>query len=563
MSRPVNMSATRIEMPHSTWTIARDHLLYLTIIAVYCLPYIFRRDLFFRDESRYGGVVKEIIQNDSWFTLTIGDAYYADKPPLFFSLIRLAAEFAGTTAPMVFFIVVAITAFFFVAGSDAFLRAAGFGRRVVRSANLLLLAVPWIAIHMQIVRMDLLFGGLILFSVASYLRGIERAEANFLPLLGGLLAGLAVMVKGPFGFLIPVMAVVAYLIVTRQLRHLVRADLLWSLVLLFLPVLVWLVHLYSNFGDRIFVELFGEQIVERALSGRDSTRAWWLYPLWLGATLMPWLLLAPIFFLKRIRNSVFATLPAHVRVRPSPGLRFIIPYIAAVIILLSLVAQKNIHFLLPAVPALMVLVAIVYWRLDAGAPRIVDWFYAGVAATALISPPALVWAIGFASEKDQASLANYVSASTLTQAAAALSLTAIPLAIAARLRGESRLVAGVAATAIMILAVKAIVLPDLDRVFSPRHIAEQFGRQVPEDQSILVYDVYPGSLSYHFDHRLEHIESAEEMIDRIGGSASPTYVIATNGAWRRDPDMWAGYAKIAEGRLETTDLILLSRSADD
>lgn len=550
-------------MPHGFWTVARDHFLYLAIIAVYCLPYLFERDLFFRDESRYGSVVKEIIQNDTWFTLTIGDEYYPDKPPLFFSLIRLVTELTGTTAPGVFFIVVALTAFFFLAASDAFLRAAGFGRRTIRTANLVLLAVPWNAIHMQIVRMDLLFSGLILFSIATYIRGIERGNTNFRPLLGGLLAGLAVLVKGPFGALIPLLAVLAYLAATRRLRRLVRADLLWSLAPLLLPALLWLVSLHATFGSRIFEELFAEQIIERALSGRDSNRAWWLYPLWLAGTLMPWLLFAPVFLTKRIRESVFGAMPAYDRVRPSPGLRFIVPYLVIVVLLLSLVAQKNIHFLLPVAPALMVLVAIAYWRLDAGAPRIVDWFYVALASTALIAPPALVWAISFASAKDQAGLANYVSLETLTQAAAALSLTAIPLAIAARLRGEARLVAGVVATAIIVIAVKAIILPDLDRVFSPRHIAASFDRQVPEGRPILVYDIYRGSLSYHFDHHLVYVEDVEEIRDRIGGTVEPTYVIAKTGTWRRDTNLWAGFSVIAEGRLETTDLVLLSRSAGD
>jgi 4-amino-4-deoxy-L-arabinose transferase-like glycosyltransferase len=541
------------------WAIRRDHLLYLAIIAIYCLPYLFGRDLFYRDETRYGAVVKEMIGNDAWFTLTIGNDFYPEKPPLFFSLVRLLAEIAGTTAPWVFFLAVAVTAFFFVAASDAFLRAAGFDRRTVRWTNLLILAVPWIVIHMQIVRMDLLFSGLILFSVASYVSGIERSSANFLPLLGGLLAGLAALTKGPFGVLIPVLAIVAYLVITRRLRLLVRIDVASSLVPMLLPVLAWLFSIYATFGDRIFDAIFGEQILERALSGRDAHRPWWLYPLWIGWTLMPWLLLAPALFDRRIRGAAFSGPAIAESERRLPGFRLILPYLAVCIVLLGLTAQKNIHYLLPLVPALMVLVAIAYRRLDAAVPRLIDWFYAAMAVIILIAPPLAVLAVNLLSEKSRAGLSAYIRPETLQFAAIALTLTAIPLALATRMRGERRLLAGIASVAVMVIALKAIILPDLDRAYSPRHAAATFEPLVPNGAPIVVYGFYWGALSYHFDRPLIYVESPGDLRTELAAQTHPNFAIATMGDWAGNPDLWEGFVKIGESRLEKTRFVLLKR----
>jgi 4-amino-4-deoxy-L-arabinose transferase-like glycosyltransferase len=519
-----------------------------------------QRDLFFRDETRYGAVVKDMIRNDAWFTLTIGDAFYSEKPPLFFSLVRLATEIAGTTAPSVFFAVVTATAFLFLAASDALLRTAGFDRRTVLSANLLLLSVPWIAIHMQLLRMDLLFSAFILVSLACYVRGVDVGKANFRPLLGGLLAGLAVLTKGPFGALIPLLSLAAYVAATRRLRLLVRADVLASLAMLLLPVLLWIADLHATFGDRAFEMIFGEQILERAVSGRDAHRSIWEYLAWLALTLMPWLLLLPALLVERIRKAVLAGFADGVR---PPGLRLILPMLAASLLLLGLVAQKNIHYLLPLAPALMVLPAIAYARLDAAAPRLIDWFYVGLALAALAAPPAGLWALGLAPAKVQASAANYIRPETLAHLAATLSLTAIPLAVAARLRGEARLFAGVAAVAIMLVGVKTIALADLDRAYSPRHMAAAFEAHVPEDQPILVHDIYWGSLSYHFRHPLIYTDEPGASPARSQGPGAPAYAIVMNSSWERRPDLWAGFDKIDEIRLEGRKVALLRRSGEE
>jgi len=430
----------------------------------------------------------------------------------------------------------------------------------VLSANLLLLCVPWVGLHMQLLRMDLLFNGLILLSLACYVRGVDIERPNFRPFVGGILGGMAVLTKGPFGILMPLLSLAAYLAATRRLRLILRADILGSLVLGLLPAVAWLVHLHATFGSRVFKVIFSQQILERALWGRDAHRSFWEYPPWLAWTLMPWLLLLPALFAPRIRTIVrrsFADSP-H-----APGLRLILPMLAATMVILGLVAQKNIHYLLPLVPGLMVLIAIAYARLDAEVPGLIDWFYIGLALAVLAGPPLGLWALGFAPAKSQAALANYVRPETLTQLAAALSLTAIPLAIAARLRGEARLFAGVVSVAMMLIAVKTIALADLDRAYSPRHLSEAFERHVPEGQPILVHDVYWASISYHFHRPLIYETEPEAVPGARRGPEAPAYVIVMNTTFESAPERWAGYEKIDEAWLEARRVALLRRSGEE
>ena len=360
--------------PRKSASAAWDYALYLAIVAVYTLPYLWSRDLLYRDETRYGAVVREMIRNDAWLTLTLNDRPYLEKPPLFFTLIRAVAEIAGSTEPWVFLAVVAASAFFFVAASHLFLRSIGADRSTARLANLFLLAMAWLPPFMNYLRMDLLFAGFILLSLAAYARGIERAEANLWPLAGGLMAAIAILVKGPFGGLMPLLTVIAYAVASGQGRRLLRIDLLASLAVAVLPVAAWFGLLYARFGREVIARIFGEQLVERAVAGRDAQRGWWLYLVWAPLSFMPWLLLLPALRLPQIRAALFGPRPIDWRRLPRTVL-FTLSFLVPSFLLLNLVAQKNIQYLAPLLPGFAVLLALAYRRLEPAAPRLFDRLY--------------------------------------------------------------------------------------------------------------------------------------------------------------------------------------------
>lgn len=539
----------------------RDHLLYLAVIAIYCLPFITLRDLYFRDETRYGGVVKEMMRNDNWSVLTIGNQPYLEKPPLFFTLLRGAAEVTGSVEPWVFFAVVALTAFFFLAASDAFLRALGFARPTARMANLFLLAMPFLAFEMSRLRMDLMFAGFILLSVAAYARGLARREPNLWPLAGGLLAAIAVLVKGPFGALMPLLAVIVYALVARRPRLLIRGDVLVSLGVMALPVAAWFALLYVNFGGNPIDLIVREQLIERAVSGRDAQRAWWLYLVGTPALFMPWLLLTPVLLVSRYRAAIFGGEAATQASQPRPDIRLLLIFLAVSFILLNAVAQKNIPYLLPILPGLAVFLAIAYRRLEAVNQSLFEWLFIGLAFSAAVWPVALIWAMRFLSPADQADLAFFVEPSTLILLAGAFSLCAIPLLVASRLTGGARLLACVASVAIGVTALKAIAVPDLNRAYSPGVATAMFSAALPPDARLVIYGVYRGSLSYHLDVPHIYVSDPSEL-KVILNPPGPAYVLTTDRRAERDANIFFGFERVAGRRLESTNLVLLRRRAE-
>jgi hypothetical protein len=94
-------------------------------------------------------------------------------------------------------------------------------------------------------------------------------------------------------------------------------------------------------------------------------------------------------------------------------------------------------------------------------------------------------------------------------------------------------------------------------------MAAAFERHVPEGQPILVYGIYWGSLSYHFRHPLIYADEPEALTGLARGPEAPAYAIAMNSRWERAPELWAGFEKIDEIRLEARRVALLRRSGDD
>ncbi|MEX0853413.1 MAG: hypothetical protein WD036_09065 [Bauldia sp.] len=556
------MNVTLARPRASSGTISRfsDYALYLAAIVLYCLPFIGARNLFYRDETRYASVLRELIEHNAWFALTIDGQPYLDKPPLFFTLLRLAAELTGSIEPWVFYSVIGLTAFIFLIGSDAFLRTAGFDRATTRLVNLFVLAIPWLAFHMQAVRMDFLFSGLILLSMAAFARGIERGEANYWSIAGGFFAGVAVLVKGPFGAVMPFFSVVAFLLVSGRPRRLLRADLLISLFVAILLVATWLLFLNATFGWQSIRVLFGEQVIERAVLSRDTHYPWWLYLEWVPLMLMPWLLLAPLLARRTYRVVVLTGEPGAAI--PPQGVRLVLAYLAVSLILLTPVAQKSVRYLLPLLPALMLPVAVAYRRLEAHYPRVLDWLYVALAASLLSVIVGTGAAIELLPADLKADLQRIVGEASFNRALAAVSLAVLPLAVAALLRGRNRVIANIVSMAIVIAALKATLATDFNRAFSPQAVAAAFEIHVPNGVPIVVYNMPRGSLSYDFRHRLQYVDE-REALGRALGETGAAYVVARERQWASEPGLFAGFETLARGRIEATDLMLLGRPSGD
>jgi 4-amino-4-deoxy-L-arabinose transferase-like glycosyltransferase len=175
-------------------------------------------------------------------------------------------------------------------------------------------------------------------------------------LAGYLAAAVAVLLKGPVGFLLPAAVAGAYLIVCRELPapwHARRwatlaheLGLWWGVPLVLALTLPWFIWAGLETGGSLFTTFFWRHHVERLLGGTEGMRArpWYLYGPYLAAYFLPWSLCLPPAGWYVWKN------------RHDDEARFGLVWLLTVVGVLSAAGFKRADYLLPAFPGAALLV---------------------------------------------------------------------------------------------------------------------------------------------------------------------------------------------------------------
>lgn len=105
--------------------------------------------------------------------LHLGDASYADTPPVYFWLVAAIVPVFGTVQPFVFMVAAAVSARLLLAALAQAGRRMGFDPRVVLLAGLVLLTNWFFIERAHQPRMDLLFAAFILMAQTALFRATQ------------------------------------------------------------------------------------------------------------------------------------------------------------------------------------------------------------------------------------------------------------------------------------------------------------------------------------------------------------------------------------------------------
>jgi 4-amino-4-deoxy-L-arabinose transferase-like glycosyltransferase len=494
-----------------------DYLIYVAVLAVFAAPVAGWRDLYMVDEVRYAAIVKEMIANDTWWKLTIHGAPYLDKPPLFFTLLRLYAEAFGRLDAPLLLGVVPVTGLLFMAATRFFLTAAGFDERTMRASALILIAFPATALHVNFFRMDLLFAALILAATGTFLIGLRKDGFAAATVAGGVLAAIAALVKGPLGILFPFATILVHGLATGGARRLLRADLALALATAVLPFAGWLWMVSDWLGPAAVPGLAEEQVLDRIVGRTEQSYSWWYFLAVLPIATVPWILL-PLAGWTGIR----ADSAKRTGRRPE---RLVLTYFGIVFLILSAIAHKSVYYLPMMLPAVAAIAGAALIRLEAAAPRAVDRFYLASAVASVALPFIAAAAIAAMPRLEIERLSAMASPEELRPLALAFSVAALPLALAALSRGLWRIAGNLAATMILILTVKADLLPKMDDFLSAKPLISTLERKIPADEPLFLYRTFYGALLFYYDHP-HHYASGEARFRRLlEDDAPPHYVM--------------------------------------
>ncbi|HSB79585.1 MAG TPA: glycosyltransferase family 39 protein [Candidatus Methylomirabilis sp.] len=212
--------------------------------------------LFDADEPAYAQAAREMLETGDWVTPHFNGQPRFDKPILFYWLLTLSYRVFGVSEFAARFwsalAAVILVGLLSSAGERWFGPPAGFVTGMAFMANLLSALLARAAVT------DML---LTLFVTAAILAGVRAIQADVIPgrrwaRTAWAAMGLAVLVKGPVGLLIPAMALGGSLLIFREWRTRIRRLLSWDSVILFGLITAPWYGLVLAANGRAFVEGF-------------------------------------------------------------------------------------------------------------------------------------------------------------------------------------------------------------------------------------------------------------------------------------------------------------------
>ena len=475
------------------------------------------------DEPRYLQVAEEMrsLQHgpSGLVLLHLNGAVYDQKPPLYYWLAGLLGSPLGKVTEAAARLPSALAGVFLV-WLTLQLGTRLFGGAVGVLGAALLLSVFEFAHLARRVQLDILLAALETMALVGFwwldrdLMARSRAVALFHCAMG-----LAVLTKGPVGFLIPTLVVIGYLAWEGRLRGLRRAFPLWGLALSLGPGIAWVTAAAALAPAGFADDALGTNVVGRFFVGTSHQRPLYYYLYQLPLDFLPWTTLWPLAYLGA-RRHVFAGPERDPE--SHRAWRFLLSWLGMSLLFFSLSSGKRGLYLVPAFPALALMCADGAVRRLQGRAALPGPLTVCAALFALLAAVVGAEAL-LASAGSPLILGEDFVAAIRVPFLAAFGSALIGVACAAtaawvvltRNRAPLRSFAGVAiAGAVVIeLAVFLLLYPALDPIRSHRPIGIAAGRLTqPSDRIGLLSDrAMAGGLAYYGERRVSQLSTPESV----------------------------------------------------
>ncbi len=454
------------------------------------LPFLGGPPLFDPDEGYYPATAQEMLERGDWLDPVFNGEPRWGKPVGFYLADVLSFELFGQSEwaarlPSV------------LAGLALVLATVGLagrlhGPRAALYAGLAAATALQSAVYHRAAVPDMLLAAGVALSLLGYVfRWTASREGEdrgwFLLLYGG--AGLAFLAKGPLGAGLPGLVALLHLLSTRRLGELGRYRLLSGTALFLLIVAPWYGWMTWRHGSAFLEESLLQQNVLRYATNRweHSGPLWYYLPVLLAGA-FPW---TAAF----LRGAWLSGRAALGRGEGNPAVeRFVLAWLAGMLIFFSLSRSKLPNYVLPLYPAVALLAGLALARLERAGSRRQAW---GLALpTALLA--ALLYAGGgfFLAGRLQLAPGVVLAALSPLGLIAMMSL-ALPLGrFPGGTRGWALALAG--SMALLLALASGLAIPRVEqlqavRLLAREHLADPRERPSP----VVAYRVWAPSLLFY------------------------------------------------------------------
>ncbi len=310
------------------------------------------RELFNPDEGRYAEIPREMVASGDWITPRLNGLKYFEKPALQYwitaAAYRLLEEHEWTARlwPA-------------VSGLLTLLLVYSIARRLTGArsgvvAALLLASTFQFFLFSQVLTLDMGLTFFLTLAVSAFLasqdlRSTPSERGNWTLVMWAAM-GLAVLSKGLVGVVLPALALLCYVLMSRDWK--LAGRLRWGLgsvtfLVITLPWFAWVQLRNPEFFQFFFVR---EHFARYALDEHHRSGPWYYFLVILLVGALPW----SFAYAKGFLGAWRAPPPAHLQVNP---FRLLSLWIAVIAVFYSASASKLPGYILPLYPALAVLLA--------------------------------------------------------------------------------------------------------------------------------------------------------------------------------------------------------------
>jgi 4-amino-4-deoxy-L-arabinose transferase-like glycosyltransferase len=474
------------------------------VLALACFLFLWNLwgyDLAAPDEPYFAEGAREMLAEGRWRVPHVNGEVTTDKPPLVFWLIALFSLPEGSVTSLSARLPSALAA------CGSVILTMRLGRRHLGPAGASLAGLILCTSYLfwdkaRSAQIDSLLCFLVLCALGAFdkFRSGEGSGVK-LGLMFWAASALAVVAKGPVGFLLPLGIALATLAWDGNLRAWRRFAPLGGPILFLVAVGAWMA-LASTEGNYSVFDALRTHVFERATSGLHHVQPPWYYLEVLPVKLLPWSLAAP------------AALWFGWKERRGQGGRFFLAWAAFVVLFFSIWTEKRDLYVLPAFPAFALLTAAAVERL-ASAPLAspAPWLW-------LRAPQALtgaLMALAGAAVPLAASKTRLIAGAAVWAPAAALIAGGTALAwIACRHPPRATARATAAAAALAFLSIATFLYPALEPRTSARAFASEVSRLTAEGRGAggTIYSYGLGNITDALNFYSEGI-----YVRRVGGTA--------------------------------------------
>ncbi|GAK61719.1 hypothetical protein U27_02548 [Candidatus Vecturithrix granuli] len=459
-------------------------------------------------EDRRPEISREMVASGDWLIPRLNGMIFTTKPPLYYWSVAasfcLSGKFDEMSARVPSLLSAIGGVLITYCWANALLSA-----RIGLLAGIMLTTTFLYVLMARMAQIDMLLTMFTTASLACFSVGMHKRKTGWY-YLGYVCAGLGALTKNPIGVVIPFLAVLGFILVTRQFRLIREMKPCWGGIIVLLIVLPWYIAVYQRYPE--VLEVVWTETVGRYVDPENTPRLEpFYYYLPVLFTFAPWILFLPGAVMRVVRDhaqkvSLFLLIAAM-----------------GIFLLFSSVGSKKSYYLLPMAPVLAMLSATVWddyltrpfselscWRrrLMTGA------IFFSLSALCLVGT--LLPVASFIYLPQQAIVSTGVGI--------VLCCLGVSLFLTFR-RGMPWMVFGLYVTAVLILylfTVK-IIIPPLNAYASHKPFFQETARIVG-DQKIVAYK-YTGADAHFYMQRVFPNFEDVKIFEQIGSEKGTVFVI--------------------------------------